>query len=89
VTYQVAGGVALSVEGGPFPEFPVKLDELATFLQLSSQKAAHAAVGWIRVQEIRVKPFFGLSGVRFTLKMYPTQAKLEWATLKSAAGYAG
>jgi hypothetical protein len=27
------------------------------------------------------KPFFGLSGVHFQPKMYPTQAELEWATL--------
>jgi hypothetical protein len=30
-----------------------------------------------------------LNVVHCTLKMYPTQAKLEWATLRSAAGYAG
>jgi hypothetical protein len=35
------------------------------------------------------KPFFGLNGVHFTVKMYPTQAKLEWATLRAADGYAG
>ena len=29
-------------------------------MQLSSMKAAHAAVAWCRVQEIRVKPRFGL-----------------------------
>ena len=33
-------------------------------MRLSLQKAAHAAVEWIRVQEIRVKPGFGLSGIR-------------------------
>jgi hypothetical protein len=26
-------------------------------------KAAHAAVAWCSLQEIRVKPFFGLSGI--------------------------
>jgi hypothetical protein len=34
------------------------------FMRLSLTKAAHDAVTWIRVQEIRVKPFFGLSGTR-------------------------
>jgi hypothetical protein len=53
-------------------------------MRLSLQKAAHAAVEWIRVQEIRVKPFFGLSGEHSTARMYPTQAKLEWATLKAS-----
>jgi hypothetical protein len=32
-------------------------------MRLSLQKAAHAAVQWIRVQEIRVKPVVGLSGI--------------------------
>ena len=33
------------------------------FMRLSLTKAAHAAVGWIGVQEIRVKPVVGLSGI--------------------------
>jgi hypothetical protein len=33
------------------------------FMRLSSMKAAQAAVAWCRVQEIRVKPSFGLSGI--------------------------
>jgi hypothetical protein len=33
------------------------------FMRLSSMKAAHAAVVWCRLQEIRVKPSFGLSGI--------------------------
>jgi hypothetical protein len=41
-------------------------------MRLSLQKAAHAAVRWIRVQEIRVKPFFGLSGTRRSSSSYPS-----------------
>lgn len=52
-------------------------------MRLSSQEAAHGAVGWIGVQEIRGKPFLGLNGEHFTLKMYPTQAKLPWSNLKA------
>jgi hypothetical protein len=33
------------------------------FMRLSSMKAACAAVAWCLVQEIRVKPHFGLSGI--------------------------
>jgi hypothetical protein len=33
------------------------------FMRLSLMKAAHAADAWYRVQEIRVKPHFGLSGI--------------------------
>jgi hypothetical protein len=32
-------------------------------MRLSSMKAAHAAVAWCCVQEIRVKPIYGLSGI--------------------------
>jgi hypothetical protein len=36
---------------------------LMNFMRLSPMKAADAAVAWCRVQEIRVKPFSGLSGI--------------------------
>jgi hypothetical protein len=36
---------------------------LMKFMRLSSMKAAHAAVASSRVQEIRVKPSLGLSGI--------------------------
>jgi hypothetical protein len=45
------------------PRLPVKLLGLMDFMRLSSMKAAHAAVAWCRVQEIRVKPGSGLSGI--------------------------
>jgi hypothetical protein len=44
------------------------------FMRLSSMKAAHAAVARCRVQEIRVKPYFGLSGI---LALNPPPSILE------------
>jgi hypothetical protein len=45
------------------PDFLWSLLALMNFMRLSSMKAAHAVVAWCRVQEIRVKPGFGLSGI--------------------------
>jgi hypothetical protein len=46
--------------GAACPGFPVEFVALMHFMRLSSMKAAHAAVAWCRVQEIRVKPFVWL-----------------------------
>jgi hypothetical protein len=45
------------------PDFLWGFLALMKFMRLSSMKAAHAAVAGCHVQEIRVKPFFGLSGI--------------------------
>jgi hypothetical protein len=46
--------------GAHAPDFLWNLLALMHFMRLSSMKAAHAAVAWCRVQEIRVKPFVWL-----------------------------
>jgi hypothetical protein len=46
------------------PDFLCSLLALMNCMRLSSMKAAHAAVACSRVQEIRVKLFVGLSGIR-------------------------
>ena len=38
------------------PDFLLRLVALTNFMRLSSLKAAHMAVGWCSVQEIRVAP---------------------------------
>ena len=50
------------------PGFSVRFIGLAELNAAFLMKAAHAAVGWIGVQEIRVKPFFGVNGYNYTLK---------------------
>jgi hypothetical protein len=46
-------------------------------MRLSSMKAAHAAVAWCRLQEIRVKPAFSLSGIIGTQRaLFPKE--LGW-----------
>src|SRR6202161_3619390 len=50
--------------GAPYPGFPVKLLALMNFMRLSSMKAAHVAVAWCHVQEIRVsRSFFARYGI--------------------------
>jgi hypothetical protein len=47
------------------------------FMRLSSLKAAHAAVAGCPLQEIRVKPAFGLSGITGTQRAFVPK-ELGW-----------
>jgi hypothetical protein len=78
------------------PDFLWTLLALMNFMRLSSMKVAHAVVAWCRVQEIRVKPSVGLSGIPRTsishlerLEYYATprawRGSPAWKTTRSAA----
>ena len=55
----VLGSVLTTDLGCPIPpDFPSMLMALASFMRLSLMKAAHVAVAWGRVQEIRVSRSF-------------------------------